>query len=107
MIEKFNDKNNFVLYYWRMLDLLSQQEILKAFHGNKKHETINDDDWEKLETRVYGAIRLNLVDDVAYRLLQIKLPSELQAKLESFYMTKSSTNKVPQKIILLHENDWF
>lgn len=55
---------------------------------------------------MYGAIRLNLVDDVAYPLLQIKLPSELQAKLESFYMTKSSTNKVPQKIILFQMTDF-
>lgn len=93
MIEKFNDKNSFVLYYGRMFDLLSHWEILKAFHGKKKLEIMNDNDWEKLETRVYRAIRLNLVDDVVYPLLQIKSSPELWAKLESFYMMKSLTNK--------------
>ena len=56
-------------------------------------QTISDDDCKELETRVCGVIRLNLVDDIAYPLLQIKSPPKLWAKLENFYMTKSFTNK--------------
>ena len=94
-IEKFNGKNSFNLWQGRMLDLLSQQGIAKALYGKtKKPATMSDEDWEELETRVCGAIRLNLFDAIAYPLLYIRSPGLLWTKLESLYMTKSLTNKL-------------
>lgn len=74
--------------------ICSHTKIPRALRGKKKKpEAMNDNDWEELESRACEAIRLNLVDDIVYHLLQIKSPLELWATLEIFYMTKSSTNK--------------
>lgn len=42
---------------------------------------MNDDDWEELETKMCGAIRLNLADDIAYPFTSNKVTSGVVGKI--------------------------
>ena len=92
-VGKFDGTGNFGLWQTWVKDLLAQQGILKALWA-KKPEGMDDLDWEELQQRATGTIRLCLADEIMYQVMDIKSPGEVWQKLESRYMSKSLTNKL-------------
>ena len=56
-VVKFDGTGNFGLWQTKVKDLLAQQGILKALWP-KKLDTMKAEDWEKLQQRAVGTIRL-------------------------------------------------
>lgn len=51
-------------------------------------------DWEELQERTATTIRLCLVDEFLYHMMELAFPREVWKKFESQYMLKSLTNKL-------------
>ena len=90
---KFDGSGNFVLWVRKVKDLLLQQGMVKALYG-KQPEGMDDMDWKDLEAKVEATIRLCLVDDVMYHVMDEESPTTIWLKLESRYMSMSLTNKL-------------
>ena len=67
--------------------------MVKALY-EKKLEGMNDMDWKDLEAKVVATIRLCLADDVMYHVMDEESPVAIWLKLESWYISKSLTNKL-------------
>ncbi|GMI80412.1 hypothetical protein HRI_001710500 [Hibiscus trionum] len=72
-VVKFNGEGNFGLWQARVKDLLAQQGILKALRSTKP-ASMEDDDWEELQQRATGTIRLCLADDILYHVMDLTSP---------------------------------
>nr|CAN60569.1 hypothetical protein VITISV_000226 [Vitis vinifera] len=92
-VVKFNGSGNFGLWQRRVKDLLVQQGMVKALY-EKQPEGMDDMDWKDLEAKVEATIRLCLVDDVMYHVMDEESPTTIWLKLESRYMSMSLTNKL-------------
>ncbi|KAE8692022.1 hypothetical protein F3Y22_tig00110863pilonHSYRG00024 [Hibiscus syriacus] len=68
-VVKFDGMGNFGLWKTRVKDLLAQQGILKALRPTKP-VSIKEEDWEKLQQRAAGTIRLCLADEDDHDLAQ-------------------------------------
>ena len=90
---KFNGSENFGLWQRHVKDLLVQQRMVKALY-RLKPEGMSDIDWKELEAKVVATIRLCLRDDVMYHVMDEESPAVVWLKLESWYMSKSLTNKI-------------
>ncbi|CAA3016498.1 retrotransposon, Ty1-copia subclass [Olea europaea subsp. europaea] len=95
-VTKFDGSGNFELWQRRVKELLEQQGMMKAL-SRKKPEGTLDADWEELEARAVGTIRLCLADEIVYQVMDVESPAEVWEKLESRYMSKSLTNKLHLK----------
>ncbi|CAA0820811.1 Probable prolyl 4-hydroxylase 11 [Striga hermonthica] len=73
-VSKFNGHGNFGLWQTKVKDLLAQQGILKGLRAGKP-KGMEDDDWQDLQERAAGTIRLCLADEVMYhqRLYGLKM----------------------------------
>ncbi|CAA0813915.1 Unknown protein [Striga hermonthica] len=60
-VSKFDGHGNFGLWQTRVKDLLAQQGIQKGLHAEKP-KGMEDDDWQDLQERAAGTIRLCLAD---------------------------------------------
>ncbi|KAK4422118.1 Retrovirus-related Pol polyprotein from transposon TNT 1-94 [Sesamum alatum] len=92
-VVKFDGTGNFGLWQTRVKDLLAQQGILKALRPQKP-TSIDEEDWEELQQRAAGTIRLCLADEIMYHVMNLKSPGEVWKKLEIQFMSKSITNKL-------------
>ena len=92
-VVKFNGSGNFGLWQRRVKDLLVQQGMVKALYG-KQPEGMDDMDWKDLEAKVEATIKLCLVDDMMYHVMDEESPTTIWLKLESRYMSMSLTNKL-------------
>ena len=90
---KFDGSGNFGLWQRRIKDLLVHQGMVKALY-EKQPEGMNDVDLKDLEAKVAATIKLCLVDDVIYHVIDEESPAAIWLKLESRYMSKSLTNKL-------------
>ena len=63
-------------------------------YNETKPEEMADIDWKELEAKVVTTIRLCLEDDVMYHVIDEESPAAIWLKLESWYMSKSLTNKL-------------
>ena len=70
-----------------------QHGMVKTLN-EKQPEGMNSIDWKELETRVASTIRLCLVDEVMYHVMDEKSPIAIWMKLESQYVLKSLINKL-------------
>ena len=70
-----------------------QQGMMKALYG-KQPKGMDDMDWKDLEAKVAATIRLCLADDVMYHVMDEESPVAIWLKLESWYISKSLTNKL-------------
>uniref|UniRef100_A0A453NVD4 Uncharacterized protein n=1 Tax=Aegilops tauschii subsp. strangulata TaxID=200361 RepID=A0A453NVD4_AEGTS len=52
------------------------------------------DDWEELQLKATGTIRLCLSDQVIYHVMDENSPKKIWEKLESQFMSKTATTKV-------------
>jgi hypothetical protein len=65
-------------------DLLVQQGLVKTFYGKmKKLEKMTEDEWEELEMRAVSTIRLCLVDEVMYHVMDKESPVGIWIRFES------------------------
>ncbi|KAE8691239.1 hypothetical protein F3Y22_tig00110890pilonHSYRG00161 [Hibiscus syriacus] len=92
-VVKFDGQGNFGLWQTRVKDLLAQQGILKALRPTKP-ASMDEEDWEELQQRAVGTIRLCLADEVIYHVMHLSSPDEIWRKLESQFMSKSLTTKL-------------
>ncbi|KAL0293416.1 UNVERIFIED_CONTAM: Retrovirus-related Pol polyprotein from transposon TNT 1-94 [Sesamum radiatum] len=92
-VVKFDGTGNFELWQTRVKDLLAQQGILKALRPQKP-ANMDEEDWEELQQRAAGTIRLCLADEIMYHVMNLKSPGEVWKKLEIQFMSKSITNKL-------------
>ncbi|MFQ6657884.1 hypothetical protein Gotur_027372 [Gossypium turneri] len=94
-IEKFDCETNFNLWQVRMMAILVQTGLKKVVTG-KKHENLNQTEWEKLDEKALSAMQLCL----AYTVLQGIDGEDLIAlwkRLETPYTTKSLANRLVLK----------
>jgi hypothetical protein len=78
-----------------MHDFLVQQGMVKALLGkSKKPVTISNEEWEEIDARALGAIRLCLDDDVMFNIVRENTTTSLWTKMEILYMTKSLMNMI-------------
>ncbi|CAA0833610.1 Probable prolyl 4-hydroxylase 11 [Striga hermonthica] len=82
-----------LLWQTRVKDLLAQQGIQKGLRAEKP-KGMEDDDWQDLQERAAGMIRLCLADEVMYHIMHLKLADEIWKKLESQFMSKTLTTKL-------------
>ncbi|KAL0460800.1 UNVERIFIED_CONTAM: Retrovirus-related Pol polyprotein from transposon TNT 1-94 [Sesamum latifolium] len=92
-VVKFDGTGNFELWQTRVKDLLAHQGILKALRPQKP-ANMDEEDWEELQQRAAGTIRLCLADEIMYHVMNLKSPGEVWKKLEIQFMSKSITNKL-------------
>ena len=74
-------------------DVLVQQGLGKALSG-KQPKGMNVIDWKDLKIRAALTIRMCLVDEVMYNVMDKESLTAIWLKLESRYMPKSMTNKL-------------
>ncbi|KAE8714902.1 hypothetical protein F3Y22_tig00110187pilonHSYRG00229 [Hibiscus syriacus] len=55
---------------------------------------MDEEDWEELQQRAAGTIRLCLADEVMYHVMHLSSPDEIWRKLESQFISKSLTTKL-------------
>ncbi|KAL0387502.1 UNVERIFIED_CONTAM: Retrovirus-related Pol polyprotein from transposon TNT 1-94 [Sesamum radiatum] len=70
-VVKFDRTGNFGLWQTRVKDLLAQQGILKVLRPHKP-ASMDDEDWEELQQRTAGTIRLCLTDEIMYHVMNLK-----------------------------------
>ncbi|KAE8691550.1 ABC transporter B family member 18 [Hibiscus syriacus] len=66
---------------------------------------MEEKDWEELQQRAAGTIRLCLADEVMYHVMHMSSPDEFWKKLESQFMSKSLTTKLKQRLYGLKMKD--
>ena len=89
---KFDGIGNFGLWQRRVQDLLVQQGLVKALYGKaKKPKKMTDDKWDELDMKAVSLIRLLLVDEVMYDVMEENTTAEIWLNLEKRYISKSLT----------------
>ena len=73
--------------------MLVQQGLYKALL-DKKPKYMKDDDWKELQAKIVSTIRLNLVPEIKYTVLNETSPAKLWKKSENLYMSKSLKNRL-------------
>ena len=97
-VVKFDGTSNFGLWQRRVKDLLVQQGLVKALYGRaKKLETMTDNEWEELNMKAMSTIQLCLANELMYDVMDDVSTALVRLKLESWYMSKSLTNKLNLK----------
>ena len=97
-VVKFDGTSNFGLWQRRVKDLLVQQGLVKALYGRaKKLETMTNNEWEELNMKAMSTIQLCLADELMYDVMDDVSTALVRLKLESWYMSKSLTNKLNLK----------
>ena len=95
---KFDGTGNFGLWQRRVKDLLVQQGLVKALYGKiKKPKKMTNDEWEELDMKAVSTIRLLLIHEVMYDVMEKRSTAGIWLNLEKRYMSKSLTNKLHLK----------
>jgi hypothetical protein len=78
-----------------MEDYLYQKDIFLPLGGiTNKTTTMKDEEWEVLERKALGTIRLSLVASVAFNISKEKTTKEMTDTLDKLYEKPSMSNKV-------------
>jgi hypothetical protein len=93
-IEKFNEQN-YQLWKMQMEDYLYRKDVFLPFGGIAKNSTsMKDEEWEVLNRKALGMIRLILVVSMAFNISKEKTMKELMDTLDKMYEKPSASNKV-------------
>jgi hypothetical protein len=93
-VDKFNGQN-YQLWKMQMEDYLYQKDLFLPLGGiEKKLTTMKDKEWEVLDRKALGTIRLSLAALVAFNILKEKTTKELMDALAKLYEKPSASNKV-------------
>ena len=93
-IEKFSGKN---YQHWKMQieDYLYQKDLYLPLDGiEKKPSSMTENDWNVLDRKALGTIRLCLASLVAFNITEQKTTKDLMASLAALYEKPSASNKV-------------
>jgi hypothetical protein len=103
-VEKFNGQK-YQLWKLQMEDYLYQKDILLPLGEiTNKTTTMKDEEWEVLERKALGTIRLSLVASVAFNISKEKTTKEMMDTLDKLYEKPSVSNKVFLMKILFNMN---
>ena len=93
-VEKFNGQN-YQLWKMQTEDYLSQKDILLRLGGKvSKSTTMKDKEWEVLDRKALGTIRLSLASSVAFNISKEKKMEAVMSALDKLYEKPSASNKV-------------
>jgi hypothetical protein len=93
-VEKFNGQN-YQLWKMQMEDYLYQKDLFLPLSGvAKKSATMKDEEWEILDRKALGTIRLSLLASVAFNILKEKTKKGLMDALAKLYEKPLASNKV-------------
>jgi hypothetical protein len=93
-VEKFNGQN-YQLWKMKMEDYLYQKDLFLPLGGiEKKPRTMKDEEWEVLDRKELGTIRLSLAASVVFNILKEKTTKELMDALAKLYEKPWVSNKV-------------
>ena len=94
-VDKFNDKENSLLWQKKVKALLAQHGLHKILQGKlAKPVGMSDEDCEELDLKTTSTIQLCLADDVIYNVIDEEMATGLWLRLETLYMTKSLSNQL-------------
>ena len=78
-----------------MEDYLYQKDLWKPLEGKAKNQgSMSNDEWDILDRKALGSIRLCLVPSVAFNITKAKTTEELMETLAKLYEKPSTSNKV-------------
>jgi len=93
-VEKFNGQN-FGLWKMQMEDYLYQKDLFLPLGGKAKQPTtMKDEEWEVLDRKALGTIRLSLASSVAFNISKETTTEGLMKALGKLYEKPSAPNKV-------------
>jgi hypothetical protein len=93
-VEKFNGQN-YQLWKMQMEDYLYQKDLFLPLGGvAKKPTAMKDEEWEILDRKALGTIRLSLAASVAFNISKEKTMKDLMDALAKLYEKPSASNKV-------------
>jgi hypothetical protein len=93
-VEKFNGQN-YQLWKMHMEDYLYQKDLFLPLGGiTKKPTATKDEEWEILDRKALGTIRLSLAVSMAFNISKEKTTKGLMDALAKLYEKPSSSNKV-------------
>jgi hypothetical protein len=93
-VEKFNGQN-YQLWKMQMEDHLYQKDLfLPLGRIEKKLMAMKNEEWEVLDRKALGTIRLSLAVSVAFNILKEKTTKEFMDALAKLYEKPSWSNKV-------------
>jgi hypothetical protein len=93
-VEIFNDQN-YQLWKMQMEDYLYHKDLFLTLGGVAKKMTImKDEEWEIVDRKALGTIRLSLVALVAFNISKEKTTKALMDALAKLYEKPSTSNKV-------------
>jgi hypothetical protein len=93
-VEKFNGQN-YQLWKMQMEDYLYQKDLFLPLGGiTKKSISMKDEEWEILDRKALGTIRLSLATFVAFNISKEKSTKGLMDTLDKLYEKTSVSNKV-------------
>jgi hypothetical protein len=93
-VEKFNSQN-YQLWKMQMEDYLYQKDLFLPLGGvEKKLMAMKDEEWEILDRKALGTIRLSLAASVAFNISKEKTMKDLMDTLAKLYEKPSASNKV-------------
>jgi hypothetical protein len=98
-VEKFNGQN-YQLWKMQMEDYLYQKDLFLPFDGiTKKSITMKDEEWEILDRKALGMIRLSLEASVAFNISKEKPTKGFMGTLDKLCEKPSMSNKIFLMII--------
>jgi hypothetical protein len=93
-VDKFNDQN-YQLWKMQMEDYLYQKDLFLPLGGvAKKSMAMKDEEWEILDRKALGTIRLSLTTSMAFNISKEKTTKDLMDALAKLYEKPSASNKV-------------
>jgi hypothetical protein len=93
-VEKFNGQN-YQLWKIQMEEYLYQKDLFLPLSGvAKKSTAMKDEEWEILDRKALGTIRLSLATSVAFNISKEKTMKGLMDALAKLYEKPSVSNKV-------------
>jgi hypothetical protein len=92
-VEKFNSQN-YQLWKMQMEDYLYQKDLFLPLSGVAKKPVAMKDEWEILDRKALGTIRMSLEASVAFNISKEKTMKDLMDALAKLYEKPSASNKV-------------
>ena len=68
-VAKFDGKNNFGMWRCKVMDVLKASNLENTLRLEKKRESTNEEDWDKMNRTTCGLIRSCLTQDIKYHVL--------------------------------------
>ena len=92
-VDKFNDQN-YQLWKMQMEEYLYQKDLYLSLGGKEKQPTaMKDEEWEVLDRKALGAIRLRLASSLAFNISKEITTEGVMSALSKLYEKPSASNR--------------